>query len=302
MLKCLVYGTEPYLIDKYRKEIRDSVETPEFNYLETDEVTKDVLGFLQQLPLLGNEKVLIFRATCLKDCRDLLDFMPRAGKKSKVYFFVKEIDKRTKEFKQFSKDEMKMFDKISGDVFQYVKKNDCEIQSEAYEYFLQIINYYSEETNLYDVINALKRLCSTKVITVEVFEKMIISRETENIFSLIQLIMSCRYEELYRQADLIILNQGNNIIGILSLLLRSYRLAYKMQVCNCNLKTLGVYGNTYVPRLSADACNDAMNLLDDAVNNIKRGFYSGDIALKVTLTKLCEIAFKDKNKQNLKNE
>ena len=86
MRKFLIYGTEPYLIDKYRKEIRDSVETPEFNYLETDEVTKEVLGFLQQLPLLGKEKVLIFRATYLKDCRELLDFMPRAGKNSKVYF------------------------------------------------------------------------------------------------------------------------------------------------------------------------------------------------------------------------
>lgn len=31
MPKWLVYGEEPYLIDKFRKKIIDEVETPEFN-------------------------------------------------------------------------------------------------------------------------------------------------------------------------------------------------------------------------------------------------------------------------------
>ena len=33
MPKWLIYGTEPFLIDKYKKEILQNIEAPEFNYL-----------------------------------------------------------------------------------------------------------------------------------------------------------------------------------------------------------------------------------------------------------------------------
>lgn len=92
---------------------------------------------------------------------------------------------------------------------------------------------------------------------------------------------------MFRQAELILQNQPNNVIGVLSLLLRSYRLAYKMEVCNCSLNALGVTGRTFIPRMSAERCSEAMDVLDDMVNLIKRGTYRPDIALKVALAKLC---------------
>lgn len=70
-------------------------------------------------------------------------------------------------------------------------------------------------------------------------------------FSLIQLIMNQQYDEIYHQVALILQGQSNNAINVLSLLLRNYRLAYKIRTCNCSLKEIGVYGNSYVPRLSA---------------------------------------------------
>ena len=295
MPKCLVYGQEPYLIDKFRKEIAGKVVTPEFNLMETDEFTEEVSVFLCQYPMLWNEKVLIFRAKTLKDCSDLLDFIAKKGKKSKVYLFVKEVDKRTKLFKQFSKDEVKTFDKVSQDllqktIMQYIGKRGCEITPEAYQQYLMLINYYSEETNLYDVLHSLDRLCSAKIITVNVVNKMVMNRETEDVFSLIRLIMDHQYDVMYRQADLILQGQQNNIIGVLSLLLRNYRLTYKIRVCNCSLKALGAGYQTYIPDLSAEACNESMNILDDAINKIKRGYYKPEIALKICLTKLCRIS------------
>lgn len=297
MRKYLIYGTEPYLIDKYRKEIVQQVVTPAFNYLEADEFTEEVKGFLRQMPLLGNEKILVYRAKNLKDCSALLEYIPKSGKKIGVYFFVKEVDKRTKLFKQFSKEEQKVFDKVSSDVLrktiiQYIKKNDCEITPDAYQHYLQVINYYSEETNLYDVINSLNRLCCAKVITPDMVSKIVMNRETENVFSLIQLIVEQKYVELYHQTDLILQGQTNNVIGVLSLLLRNYRLAYKIRVCNCSLKSLGVYSNSYIPPLSADACNDSMNVLDDAISKIKKGYYRPEIAFRISIAKLCQISKK----------
>lgn len=295
MPKYLIYGQEPYLIDKYRKEIIEKVETPEFNLMETDEFSEEVSIFLCQYPMLGNEKVLIFRAKALKDCSELLDFISKKGKKSKVYLFVKEVDKRTKHFKNFDKNEIKVFDKVSQDILQktitqYIGKRGCEITPDAYHQYLTLINYYADETNLYDVLHSLDRLCSAKVITADVVQKMVMNRETEDVFSLIRLIMEQRYDAMYHQADLILQSQQNNIIGVLSLLLRNYRLAYKMHVCNCSLKALGAGYQTYIPDMSADACNESMNILDDAVNKIKRGFYRPEIALKLCLAKLCLIS------------
>lgn len=88
---------------------------------------------------------------------------------------------------------------------------------------------------------------------------------------------------------MILQNQQNNVIGVLSLLLRSYRLAYKLQACSCKLKELGVNYRTYLPKLPAETCNQAMNVLDDVIMKIKQGFYKPDIALKITLSKLCSL-------------
>lgn len=112
MPKWLVYGTEPFLIDKFKKEILQNVEAPEFNYLETNEFTEEIGSFLCQLPLLGNAKVLIYHAETLKDCSELVEFLSKRGKKAKVYIFAKTVDKRTKLYKQFSNDEIKILSLI----------------------------------------------------------------------------------------------------------------------------------------------------------------------------------------------
>lgn len=294
MPKYLIYGDEPYLIDKFRKDLVDKVETPEFNLLDTHEFGEAERAFLCQYPLLGNRKVFIYRTEKLSGCAELVDFISTQGKKADVYIFCEEIDRRVKIYKSFKKDEIKIYNKLTQDtlektVMQYIKKSECEITAEAYHLFLQLVNYYSDETNLYDVLHSLERICAVKEITKEVVESMVVDREKEDIYSLIRLIMSKQYADVFRQADLILRNQQNNVIGILSLLLRSYRIAYKMQRCNCSLQALGISYRTFVPKLPAEQCNQAMNILDETINKIKCGFYKPEIALKVALVKLCEL-------------
>lgn len=294
MHKYLIYGEEPYLIDKFREEIIQKVETPEFNLLDTNEFGEAEKAFLCQYPLLGDKKVFIFRAGKLTECAELMDFISTQGKRAEVYIFCEEPDRRVKTFKMFKKEEIKVFKKLAQDtlektVMQYIKKSGCEITAEAYHLFLQLLNYYSDETNLYDVLHSLERICAVKKITKEVVESTVMDREKEDIYSLIRLIMSKRYGDVFRQADLVLRSQQNNVIGILSLLLRSYRIAYKMQRCNCSLQALGINYRTFVPKMPAEQCNQAMNILDETVNKIKRGFYKPETALKIALAKLCEL-------------
>jgi len=293
MLKYLVYGNEPYLIDKFRKEIISTVATPEFNLMDTDEFTEEVQQFIDQYPIFEERKILIFRVNVLKECADLLEYVSNKSK-ANIYIFCKNVDKRSKLFKIFKSEEIKIYDKLSRErleqsVMQYIKKAQCEITTEAYKRYLELTNYYSDDANLYDVHHSLERLCATKKITREVVEQIVTNNETENIYVLIQLILEKKYVEMFHQADLIVKNQSQNIIGILSLLLRSYRIAYKMKVGGCSLQELGITSRTLVPPLSGNMCHKAMNVIDEAVNGIKRGRYKPDMILKVTLAKLCHL-------------
>ena len=75
MPKHLVFGDEPFLVDKLRNKLRDEVEAPEFNFLETDEFTDQEVRFLNQYPLCGGRKLLIYNAACMKDCEQLVDYL-----------------------------------------------------------------------------------------------------------------------------------------------------------------------------------------------------------------------------------
>lgn len=295
MPKHLVFGNEPFLVDKMRNRLRSEVKTPEFNLLETDEFTDVEIRFLNQYPMLGDRKVLIFNAHGMKECEAVVDYLDEMNSDNvHTYLFVDEVDRRTKLFKRFLKGEVEEYNKVSREmlektILQYIKKKGCEIKSDAYTLFLQLINYESEETNLYDVIHALENICSSKEITAEVVEKAVVDRETENIFLLIRLISEGKNKELFHQAELILRQNSGNIIGVLSLVLRNYRIAYKMQVCNCTLADLGVNPRTYIPKLSAELCSRAMDILDDTIARIKTGFYSQDIGLTIALGKLCTL-------------
>lgn len=294
MRKCLVYGDEPYTIDEFRKKIIAEIGVPELNLLDTTEFAEDEKRFICQFSLFGDKKILIFRAKSLKECQELLEYISDKQNDTMVYLFCEEIDKRSKLYKLFHEDEIKICNKIHQDalvrtIVRFIQNAECKITKDACDRFVQLINYYSDEVNLYDVRNSLKRLCSYPEITIDVVENVVMDRQTEDIFSLVQLIMQKKAPEVYRQADLILQNQKNNVIGILSLLLRSYRLAYKMQVCNCSLKALNVNYRTYVPKLSVDVSNQAMNMLDKCIMDIKQGRYTPEIALKITLAKLCTL-------------
>lgn len=56
MPKWLIYGTEPFLIDKFKKEILQNVEAPEFNYLETNEFTEEIGSFFMPASSFGECK------------------------------------------------------------------------------------------------------------------------------------------------------------------------------------------------------------------------------------------------------
>ena len=81
-----------------------------------------------------------------------------------------------------------------------------------------------------------------------------------------------------------------NVIGTLSLLLRSYRILYKVGVCGCTLREAGVYYRTYVPKLTGIQAEKGIEIIQEVVNGIKGGKYTQNFALRFCLSKLCQIS------------
>ncbi len=123
----------------------------------------------------------------------------------------------------------------------------------------------------------------------ELVQRLVQLNERDDIFKLIYLIDKGMATDLFHQADLIIQNGGQNVIGTLSLLLRSYRILYKVNVCGCSLQEVGVHQRTYIPKMSLEQADVGIDIIQKAVNGIKNGHYAQDFAFRLCLSQLCQL-------------
>lgn len=288
----LVFGNEPYLLHAYRTEAVKGITMPEFNLMEAEQFTQTERDFAKQMPFMGNRRVLIVSMERLAANELLEKYLKEPAPKTDLYIFAGEVDKRLSLYKKFPRECVKQFDKDMGVlqkwILGYIKRQNCRITKDAYEEFLMRINYEMEDVNLYHVKSALSRLCTTQdEITADLVQRLVQSNEKEDIFQLICLIDKGKVTELFHQADLIIQNGSQNVIGTLSLLLRSYRILYKVNVCGCSLQEVGVHQRTYIPRMSLEQADAGIDIIQKAVNGIKSGRYAQDFAFRLCLSQLC---------------
>lgn len=290
----LISGTEPYLVKAYRESVVKGISMPDMNILESDQFTIAERDFARQAPFLDSRRVLILQFDKLSANELLEKYLKDPSPRTDLFLFVKEIDKRVGIYKRFPKENVKQFDKdpeiLKKWILGYLKKQDCRITEQAYAELINRINYEMDDVNLYYVQSAMKKLCSTSGdITPELIQRLIPVNEKEDVFRLIELIDRKAIKELFHQADMMLQGGGQNVIGTLSLLLRSYRILYKVCVCGCSLKDAGVYYRTYVPKLSGQQAERGIQIIQDVINGIKGGMYMQDFALRFCLSKLCQI-------------
>lgn len=238
----LIFGTEPYLVNTYRKEVAKGVDMPDINMLEAGQFTETERDFARQAPFMASRRVLILQFEKLQANPLLEKYLEKPSQKTDLFLFVKEVDRRLALYKRFPRDAVRQFDKdeqtLERFILSYVKKSSCRITRQAYEELLYRMNYGMEEVNLYHVKSALEKLCTmSSEITPDLVERLVPLNEKEDIFRLIRLIDEKKTVELFHQADLMLENGEQNVIGTLSLLLRSYRILYKLSVCGCTLKS-----------------------------------------------------------------
>lgn len=290
----LIFGTEPYLIKKYRESVVQGISMPDMNILESDQFTVAERDFARQAPFLDTRRVLILSFDRLSANELLEKYLQEPSVRTDLFLFVKEMDKRTGLYKRFPKEGIKQFDKdfdvLKRWILGYIGKRNCRITEQAYNELISRINYELEEVNLYHVQSALKKLCSTSEdITPDIVKRLVAVNEKEDVFRLIELIDRKEVKKLFHQADILLQGCEQNVIGTLSLLLRSYRILYKVSVCGCSLKDAGVHYRTYVPRISGKKAEEGIHIIQEIINGIKGGIYAQDFGLRFCLSRLCQI-------------
>ena len=290
----LIYGTEPYLVREYREDVVKGIAMPDLNILVSGQFTDAERDFARQAPFFAERKVLILELEKLSASDMLEKYLKDPSERTELYIFAKDVDRRLGIYKKFPKDGIRQFDKEPGMlrrwVSEYVAAKGCRISASAYNELVSRIHYDLDDVSLYHVKAALEKLCSTADdITPELVARLVAANEKEDVFSLIELIDRKETEELFRQADIMLRGGGQNVIGTLSLLLRSYRILYKLSVCGCTLKEVGVHYRTYVPRLSGRQADAGVDVIQDVINGIKSGRYMPDFGLRFCFARLCQI-------------
>lgn len=289
----LIYGNEPYFINKYQKEIEEGLLMPSFNLRVSNQFTDLELEFVQQAPFCSKRRVLIIQQEKLSPNDKLENYLKKPVPQTDLYLFVSECDKRLSIYKSFGHN-VKIFNKCSPEILEkwivnYLNNKKIRITKKAYAKLVEYINYELEEVNLYQVKGVLNRLCSSEtVITPELIESMVSRNEKGDIFNLIRLIDEGKEKELFHQSDLIINNQ-QNIIGTLSLLLKSYRIVYKTNVAHASLSDIGVYYRAYVPKLTKMQADEGIRIIQACIHGLKSGKYLPELSFKLCLAKLCQL-------------
>lgn len=279
----IVYGDEPYFIDKAKNEIRNGIDP--IDYAIFDGFTRDVSEHLTQVAFLSDKKAATVNIGSLKELdndafRRILTYPDCSFN---LLVIANEVDKRTKFAKELSKrkllvecDKVREEKTLKAVLSKELSNIGMDMEDDAMDEFVKRLNYFDNGSiNLLQAINYLKCLSEvseSKKIKKEEVDMYIPSHEIGDVKLLLELIQKKDTAELMNQLNLL---SSKEAIGDMSLLLYNYRVALKGKYTN--LKSVGGY--TKVFKLGKEQLVKAVDILNDNISSIKRGI-PGDIAIK----------------------
>lgn len=294
----LITGVEEYLIHEYLTKVKTGIEYPEMNlsiFGEYDE--KKVVESCEQLPFMRDTKVVIcFGDIFAKENSLLVNYCSSPSPSTELYLVSDKVDKRKKLYKELEKKgNILQFNKLKPKDYleflrQYFDKNGISLNDDTIQYIADKTMYNTvDDYYLYDVVGELNKLINFacgKAIDNDMVDKIVKSPVDSNIFKLIHNITSGKKEVINQVNQL--LNEGFEVMKILGMLLRHYRILYKYLVSNG--KGLGLapfqlneFKNS---SLTKDDALLAIELITLCQNDIKSGRVDMRLGLEMLLVKL----------------
>lgn len=293
----LMWGDEPYGIQKRKARITGALKMPEMN-MQVFEGRFDasIKSACRTCPFLEDTRVVILNISSLDeiDTKDFEEYLESPCGSTELVILAECVDQRKKLFKKLkSLDMIYPCNKVSDADLEKVLMHEISlrgavIQKIAFAEFIKRLDYQNnDDMNLLGMISFIDSMVSvSKEITLELVGRYVPKYEEPNVFGLTALIKAGDADALYKELSLID-SSADEQIKTLSLLLRDYRLAYKLKLFEKGeIAEKTQYIRTSFADYSMSELISCMEILTDTIADIKAGRTTGETALKSACMKL----------------
>ncbi len=272
----VLYGEEPYGVKYFLNSEMRKMDLKEEEIVK-GELNEAMLDDIYSVGLFGRKYFLV-SARDLKN--PVIEKLLGDEPENEVRVVVDLIDKRLSVYNRLERDKkLKIFNRLSeGELKKFVlsKLPGMKIMQSDFDYLVERIGYLNDESiSLYTVEIWLMQLRSScEVITKQDIDFYIPKCLKENVFALFSYFLS-KDKEKFFELLLQLLQNGENEINLLSTLLYSFRLSYKVALvgrddAQIQLK-ISPYQLKNVPEMDPETARKAITILTEGIRLIKGG-------------------------------
>ena len=279
-MKLVLYGAEPYCINnRVRKLIQ---EIDDMNVSRYQGLSREAVAATSRYPIMADKQAVIVEAEKLTgDDTKMLESLDIPEFTLFIVVVSGSVETRTNAFKSMmKKKEVVEYGKVAEpELKKLITAKNSHIEEPVIDYFIKYIGYeIDENVSLYTVNIAIKQLCySAKEITEEDVRALIMPSVQVQIWELSNFLLDLNGPALYSHVTKLF-DEKENGIGMLSLLLRSFRLAYKASLLKGRSdheisKILGVKPFQFkaAMKFTPQQISEILTVLQQGVNSIKAG-------------------------------
>ncbi|MBQ7067137.1 MAG: hypothetical protein IJN92_10000 [Lachnospiraceae bacterium] len=296
----ILYGNEPYMIAYFKKKAVDTVENKEFSYKEFSGANEEFYSFVNTASFFGKKLAVLVPETLTElDTEKFRKVLQSKGTEADILIMPLKVQSNTKFYGWCEKQGfLKECKKVKKEDLQKLILREFKlsggktITEEAVNELIKRVRYEADEVTLYDVLSDVRTVTYyNNEVTADTVKMLCRDREKENIFILSSLLMKKDLAGIRRQAELIE-KSGASPIGVLSAMLRDFRVAYKMKVLEKEIPSIKARKqavNTWnMPSATGSASQlyKQMEILVTSIDEIKEGKISKETAIMLTVMKM----------------
>lgn len=289
----LLTGNEPYAISYNKNKYINSIPTEgkEMNLLISSIFDESTIDYCRQYPFLSANRLVVLSLESSSENEQLLDYIKNETNSTTLIILVRELDKKSKLYKYVSKyGKVDVYNKLTDKqlnafILNIIKKENGAITEDAFNLLKERIGYADNENcNLFNVEIIIKQLLFIQnKITSETIHILLNPSLNESVFKLASYISKKDKLALYLLDELL---NDKTPIEILSVLLRSYRLNYKLSFYENRSNAFVQIGISAfqvkdLENIPIEIIKKSMTVIEQSIKDVKHGIPS-----KQT-TKLC---------------
>jgi len=275
----ILCGNEFYCIDKkIEKQKKLITELPEINISEfgDDYTAIDVMGAITASPILSEKRLVLLKLREMKRADELKKIADAVPESTVFVLAVPAVDKRTSFYKAYKENIVSCEKLTEEDVVKFIAQKSSEYgiratKDGAVELIRRVAYLEVEGVNLYAVDTAIKQLSMLKKdITEETVKSLLPESRTGKAYDLAKLLCAKNYGELLSQSHYL-LDNGESEIGLLSLIARVFRLAWRDKVHGKGKSGAPFHQYEMATVYSEEVLSKEQELLNEAIGKLKSG-------------------------------